>query len=261
MKARWPYFTSAATVIVPSMIAFSLASTSARTSAGTSFSIQTGIDSGDTTAVAVGGLDKVAAAYVSTVKVDTTTNASSAITTADAALEQVNTVRAGLRASQSRLDAAVNVLTANVTNLSDARSRIEDADFSAESTALAKSQILAAQQSAQARVGGAIGRVDENRKRVPRVEPRADDEAHAGRLRRLARANDPGEAAAVDDGERLDPERGGLREQFLAGARAAQEGEMRRALQFGVAGGAHPNTPCRYQRCEPVAGSTPSPSR
>jgi flagellin len=113
------------------------------TSTATSFSIQTGINSGDTTAIAVGGLDKVAAAYVSTVKVDTAANASSAITTSDAALTQVNTVRAGLGATQSRLDAAVNVLTANVNNLSEARSRIEDADFSAESTALAKSQILA----------------------------------------------------------------------------------------------------------------------
>ena len=36
----------------------------------------------------------------------------------------------------------VNNLTTNVTNLSDARSRIEDADFSAESTNLAKAQIL-----------------------------------------------------------------------------------------------------------------------
>ena len=48
-----------------------------------------------------------------------------------------------LGASQSRLSSAVNNLTANMTNLSDARSRIEDADFSAETTNLAKSQVLA----------------------------------------------------------------------------------------------------------------------
>ena len=36
----------------------------------------------------------------------------------------------------------VNNVTTGVTNLSDARSRIEDADFSAESTNLAKAQIL-----------------------------------------------------------------------------------------------------------------------
>jgi len=112
------------------------------TSTATSFSIQTGVNSGDTTAIAVGGLDKVAAAYANTVKVDNTTNSAAAITIADTALTQVNTVRAGLGASQSRLDAAVNVLTANVNNLSEARSRIEDADFSVESTSLAKAQIL-----------------------------------------------------------------------------------------------------------------------
>lgn len=53
-----------------------------------------------------------------------------------------NTARAGLGASQNRLHSAVNNLTNNATNLSDARSRIEDTDFSAETTALAKAQIL-----------------------------------------------------------------------------------------------------------------------
>jgi flagellin len=108
----------------------------------TTFSIQTGINSGDTTAISIGGLDSVAAAYAATVKVDTAAGASTAIGVADTALTQVSSVRAGLGATQNRLDAAVNVLTANVTNLSEARSRIEDADFSAESTALAKAQIL-----------------------------------------------------------------------------------------------------------------------
>jgi flagellin len=112
------------------------------TSTATSFGIQTGINSGDTTTISIGGLDKVAADYASTVKVDTVSNAGAAITSTDAALTQVNTVRAGLGATQSRLDAAVNVLTANVTNLTAARSRIQDADFSAESSNLAKSQIL-----------------------------------------------------------------------------------------------------------------------
>ena len=113
------------------------------TSTATSFAIQTGVNSGDTTALSVDGLDGVAAAYASGVTVATASGASSAITTVDTALTEVNTARAGLGASQSRLDAAVNVLTANVNNLSESRSRIEDADFSAESTALAKAGILA----------------------------------------------------------------------------------------------------------------------
>ena len=60
----------------------------------------------------------------------------------DDAIASVATVRAGLGAAQNRLESAVNNLTSNATNLSDARSRIEDADFSAESTNLAKAQIL-----------------------------------------------------------------------------------------------------------------------
>ena len=36
----------------------------------------------------------------------------------------------------------VNNLTSNVANLSDARSRIEDTDYSAETTAMSKAQIL-----------------------------------------------------------------------------------------------------------------------
>ena len=44
--------------------------------------------------------------------------------------------------SQNRLEATISNLTSTVTNLSESRSRIEDADFAEESTALAKSQIL-----------------------------------------------------------------------------------------------------------------------
>lgn len=59
-----------------------------------------------------------------------------------AALKNVNETRASLGASQSRLQSVVTNLTSNVTNLSDARSRIEDTDFSTETAALAKAQIL-----------------------------------------------------------------------------------------------------------------------
>ncbi|HLZ77697.1 MAG TPA: flagellin, partial [Sphingomonas sp.] len=60
----------------------------------------------------------------------------------DSLLGTVNTVRAGLGASESQLNSAVNNLTNNVTNLTDARSRVQDADFSVETTNLAKAQIL-----------------------------------------------------------------------------------------------------------------------
>jgi flagellin len=60
----------------------------------------------------------------------------------DNAISMVATRRASLGATQNQLQSAVNNLTSNSTNLSDAKSRIEDADFSAETTALAKAQIL-----------------------------------------------------------------------------------------------------------------------
>ncbi len=60
----------------------------------------------------------------------------------DNAISLVSNRRASLGASQNQLQSAVNNLTSNATNLSDAKSRIEDTDFSSETTALAKAQIL-----------------------------------------------------------------------------------------------------------------------
>lgn len=60
----------------------------------------------------------------------------------DAAIKVVSTTRANLGASQNQLESAVNNLSNNITNLTDARSRIEDTDYSSETTALAKAQIL-----------------------------------------------------------------------------------------------------------------------
>lgn len=70
------------------------------------------------------------------------TSANAAINLVDTALAAVSTTRATLGAGQSRLQSAVNNLTNVATNLTDARSRIMDADYSAETTALAKAQIL-----------------------------------------------------------------------------------------------------------------------
>lgn len=70
---------------------------------------------------------------------------SSALTTIDAidtAITTVNTQRADLGAYSNRLDNTVSNLTNISANLEAGRSRIQDADFAAESTNLAKSQIL-----------------------------------------------------------------------------------------------------------------------
>ena len=75
-------------------------------------------------------------------QVNTAASSQQTIGFVDTMLKNVNSVRAGLGAAQSQLNSAVNNLTNNVTNLTDARSRISDADFSAETTNLAKAQIL-----------------------------------------------------------------------------------------------------------------------
>ena len=90
------------------------------------------------------GTAQVGTAQVGTapLSVATKAGANAALSAVDAFLKTVNTVRAGLGASQSRLSSVVNTLTSNVANLTDARSRVEDVDFSTETTNLAKAQIL-----------------------------------------------------------------------------------------------------------------------
>ena len=69
-------------------------------------------------------------------------SASRSMAVIDKALDKISASRGDLGAIQNRLEVTVNNLTTTSTNLADSRSRIEDADFSAESTNLAKAQIL-----------------------------------------------------------------------------------------------------------------------
>jgi len=108
-------------------------------SADVTVDIQTGSNSGDQTTLTVTGFD-VSAASAS--DISTSGGADTALDDVDDALTAVATTRASLGAGQSRLESVVNNLSSQVTNLSDARSRIEDADFSAETTNLARAQIL-----------------------------------------------------------------------------------------------------------------------
>ena len=79
---------------------------------------------------------------VSSVDIGTRAGASAAIDVIDGALRQIANQRANLGAFSNRLDSTVKNLTNVVTNLEAGRGRIEDADFAAETTNLAKSQIL-----------------------------------------------------------------------------------------------------------------------
>jgi len=72
----------------------------------------------------------------------TEAQATASITSIDAAIEKVSTFRASFGAYENRIDAVINNLTTLQTNTDAARSRIEDADFAAETSNLTKSQIL-----------------------------------------------------------------------------------------------------------------------
>lgn len=109
-----------------------------------SVTIQTGADGADTVDLAMADLTALAASggAAGSYDVSTSTAANGLLTTIDGELDTINSARASLGAGQNRLESVVNNLTNTATNLSDARSRIEDADYSAETTAMAKAQIL-----------------------------------------------------------------------------------------------------------------------
>jgi flagellin len=79
---------------------------------------------------------------VSNISISTQAGAAASLGVIDTALTAVNSSRAKLGAVSNRLEMTVTNLTNIVTNLAAGRGRIEDADFAAESTELARTQIL-----------------------------------------------------------------------------------------------------------------------
>jgi len=75
-------------------------------------------------------------------------NANTAITAVQTAIDTVTTARSKLGASINRFEQTISNLRVTVENLTSARSRIQDADFAAETAALTRLQIL--QQSGMA---------------------------------------------------------------------------------------------------------------
>ena len=71
----------------------------------------------------------------------------------DSALSQINSSRADLGAVQNRFSSTIASLQTTGENLSASRSRIEDADFAAETANLSRAQVL--QQAATAMVAQA----------------------------------------------------------------------------------------------------------
>lgn len=79
---------------------------------------------------------------IANVDISTVEGANKAIVAIDNALERINNVRSDLGAVNNRLEFTINNLMSISQNASASRSRIEDADFAAETARLSRSQVL-----------------------------------------------------------------------------------------------------------------------
>ena len=85
--------------------------------------------------------------------ISTVAGSNAALTAIDAALQTVNSTRANLGAVQNRFSATIENLQTGSENETASRSRIQDADFAAETANLSRAQVL--QQAGTAMVAQA----------------------------------------------------------------------------------------------------------
>ena len=107
----------------------------------TTFNFQVGANATDLIAVTTTDLTAATTAF-DAADVSTSGGATAAIGLADTFLDAVNTQRATLGAVQNRFESVIRNTQNNAENLSAARSRIQDADFAAETASLTRAQIL-----------------------------------------------------------------------------------------------------------------------
>jgi len=106
--------------------------------------VQTGANGSDTVDITMADLTTLSAngGAAGSYDVSSATSANGLLATLDTELDSISSSRATLGAGMNRLESVVNNLNDNITNLSDARSRIQDTDYSTETTQMAKAQIL-----------------------------------------------------------------------------------------------------------------------
>ncbi len=102
---------------------------------------QVGVSSSDTISVDITDVD-LAALGLSSASVDTASNATSASTAIDTAIETVNEARANLGAKMSRFEFASANLATSIENLDAARSTLLDVDMAAEMTKFTSAQVM-----------------------------------------------------------------------------------------------------------------------
>ena len=105
-----------------------------------SMTIQSGINSGDSTSLT---FDKITASElgVSSLSVSSDSNASSAVTAIDTAIDAVSTYQAYIGAKSKVLNVQTSLANSNITNYSVAYGRIMNADMAQETSNLAAAQI------------------------------------------------------------------------------------------------------------------------
>jgi flagellin len=111
------------------------------------------VDATNTNALGNTGATNSTLKKVANIDVTTFEKATDALKTADSALKFISSERAKLGALQSRFESAISALNITSENLSASRSRIQDADFAAETANLSRAQIL--QQAGTAMVAQA----------------------------------------------------------------------------------------------------------
>lgn len=103
---------------------------------------QVGADANQTIKLSIATSMGATGLTVDTISITSATDAQAAITAIDNALSTVNGVRADLGAKQNRFSSTIRNLENVSENVSASKSRIMDADFAAESAALARNQVL-----------------------------------------------------------------------------------------------------------------------
>ena len=109
-----------------------------------SFSVASSVANTAGSILNVGAATSVVSAQslVSAIDISSQSGSQEALKVIDAALATVNSIRGDLGAIQNRFTSTISNLSTNAENLSAARSRIQDADFAAETAALTRNQIL-----------------------------------------------------------------------------------------------------------------------
>lgn len=114
-----------------------------------SLTFQIGADGAASNQISVTGIDltgmntySATLTATGTVDVSSAATASAAIADIDSDIDDVSSERATFGAVQNRFEAVISNLTTYAENLSAARSRLQDADFAAETATLTRAQIL-----------------------------------------------------------------------------------------------------------------------